>query len=367
MAVLAQDAAEFGLVHDLSVGSTTVAVPPLVFGASFLDRWPVREQPGGAHWQETAYDTYSPWVFTLPDAVVHSAAGIVCWRGFVVEETLVHTDPLRHAYVPDGDGIWIVDPVAPALQGTHVSVLSGAGGSYYHAMADGLARLAIIPAAMLHGATGIITTPGRPATVEWLQDRVRDLWRLPLTPVPEHGGLRVERLILAHPNHVACNYHPCVPEWFDGMATLANPGAPSAPRRFFIDRRQSDARPLVEEGAVIAALETCGIEPVTLEFLSADAQIALFRNAELVVAPHGAGLANLLFARPGCRVIELQMDAYCHWCYRRLAALKGLPYDCVVGRAAQPWPDLAGPIHGAAWHVSVPHVVAAVQSVLAAA
>ena len=36
--------------------------------------------------------------------------------------------------------------------------------------------------------------------------------------------------------------------------------------------------------------------------------IAAWRRAALVVAPHGAGLANLLFAPAGCPVIEICYD-----------------------------------------------------------
>lgn len=37
-------------------------------------------------------------------------------------------------------------------------------------------------------------------------------------------------------------------------------------------------------------------------------QCSMFYRADLILAPHGAGLTNLLCARPGTAVVELQLD-----------------------------------------------------------
>ena len=96
------------------------------------------------------------------------------------------------------------------------------------------------------------------------------------------------------------------------------------------------------------------------ETLSVADQVRLFRGAEVIVAPHGAALTNLGFCRPGTQVIELLMDAYCNWCFRNLAGLMQLRYDCVLGLAHRPWPELDATVHRAPWRISVNHVVAAV-------
>jgi capsular polysaccharide biosynthesis protein len=61
--------------------------------------------------------------------------------------------------------------------------------------------------------------------------------------------------------------------------------------------------------AVEARLETLGFASAFLEDLSPGQQIDLFRAADIIVAQHGAGLANLLFCVPGTRVIELMPAA----------------------------------------------------------
>src|SRR5690606_35129701 len=52
------------------------------------------------------------------------------------------------------------------------------------------------------------------------------------------------------------------------------------------------------------ALEPLGFVRTRLESLPVEEQISLFHDAEFVVAPHGAGLANLLYALRA-KVLEL--------------------------------------------------------------
>jgi capsular polysaccharide biosynthesis protein len=42
-----------------------------------------------------------------------------------------------------------------------------------------------------------------------------------------------------------------------------------------------------------------------MEVYSLSKQARLIRESEIIVAPHGAGLGNLIFARPGTQVIEI--------------------------------------------------------------
>lgn len=55
-------------------------------------------------------------------------------------------------------------------------------------------------------------------------------------------------------------------------------------------------------------------------------QIALFSNAKAICAVHGAGLTNLLWCQPGCKVLELCSDNYLNGCYEGLASYLDLNY-----------------------------------------
>jgi capsular polysaccharide biosynthesis protein len=77
-------------------------------------------------------------------------------------------------------------------------------------------------------------------------------------------------------------------------------------RRIYVSRAGARWRSVVNEAEVLACLEPLGFRRVSLEGMSFLDQVTLFRDAEVVVGPHDAGLTNLVFAPPGTTLIELQ-------------------------------------------------------------
>ncbi len=106
--------------------------------------------------------------------------------------------------------------------------------------------------------------------------------------------------------------------------------------RVYVTRENARRRNVVNERELWAELESAGFAKVRLEALSWPEQIAAFRGAKIVVAPHGAGLANVIFCAPATRVVECFNRSYVHGCFWRLAALCGLDYRPVVAAGAEP-------------------------------
>ncbi len=155
----------------------------------------------------------------------------------------------------------------------------------------------------------------------------------PHLAMPEGMALDVGRLRFV-PNLAGFGFapHPLLGPVFDALQRALRV-APPCGRRFYVERRDSDRRPLANEAELVALVQSHGFEAVALAGQSLAAQASLFAGASHIVAPHGAGLANLVFCRPGTVVCELHMDQYVHWCFRRLAALRGLRYGCLIGPA----------------------------------
>ena len=343
--------------HATSLPPVRVDVPPLQAGAAFLERWTVREVPAVPGWRAAHYDSVAPATFVLRDALVHSSAGLIALGPDIVAETLGHIRPQRQRYRVAAGGIVLETGEVRRLAGTHVSVLAGAAETYFHAMVEGVMRLAMVPPYLLGDAAGVLHSAGVPVGMAAL-----GLMGLPpgvaLRAVADGETLLVERLVLPLSTHGLFLYHPCLMALFDAMSAGV-PGPDPLPVRLYLDRRGSALRPLVNEDAVVEALRPLGFVPMRPETLSLPDQVRLFRGARAIVAPHGSGLTNLGFCRPGCAVLELHMDAYVHWCFRNLAAMRGLAYDCVLGRALDDWGDASSTVHAARWAVSVQHVVAA--------
>ena len=97
-------------------------------------------------------------------------------------------------------------------------------------------------------------------------------------------------------------------------------------RCIYITRGKARRRRISNEENVFELLEKKGFEKIVLEDLQLKDQVKIFQEARVVVASHGAGLANTMFMQKGQTVIELKSDNNRYWCYFSLARVFGLKY-----------------------------------------
>lgn len=96
--------------------------------------------------------------------------------------------------------------------------------------------------------------------------------------------------------------------------------------RVYVARFQSRRRPISNEQEVCRLVRRYGFEIIEAERLSVVEQIRLFAEVDHVVAPHGAGLANLMFARRCASVTEIFQADYMHPCMLRICQAKGIEH-----------------------------------------
>jgi capsular polysaccharide biosynthesis protein len=214
------------------------------------------------------------------------------------------------------------------LDGTIAVIATTLGAGYCHWLLEELPRLltlddgcetiiahAVQPfsrdALKLHGFRGRVLEPGRSSHFACEQLLIPSFNGEPGWPTRE--GLR--RVVA-----------------FAGML----PGAVGRGERLYVSREKAGRRRVLNEATLWPSLQAQGFQKTYLEDLSWAEQIAAFRDAKIVVAPHGAGLANLAFCRPGTRVVEFFNRAYFNPCFWRLAALAGLDYRPVATSAPGP-------------------------------
>jgi capsular polysaccharide biosynthesis protein len=117
----------------------------------------------------------------------------------------------------------------------------------------------------------------------------------------------------------------------------------TARRRKIYLSRSRGLRMIVNESELIQQLLSRGFEIISTEELSIDAQVALFHSAEVIVAPSGAALTNIIWCQRDCRVLVLASDhpALNLNIWRALACVSGVQIDFFLGRRSYrltaPW------------------------------
>lgn len=86
----------------------------------------------------------------------------------------------------------------------------------------------------------------------------------------------------------------------------------SLPKLIYVSRQQERRirRRVVNNEALEKCLKSYGFETVFVENLSFEEQINLFYNADLVLGPHGAGLANIVFCRPQTKLLVFEYSEH---------------------------------------------------------
>ncbi len=115
-----------------------------------------------------------------------------------------------------------------------------------------------------------------------------------------------------------------VPTWLS-QAFVSATIQENSPEKIYISRAQRGTRAPENEARLVDELQKRGFTSVFLEDLSVVQQANLMASALIVVAPHGAGLTNIAFCKPGTMVVEIFGD-YVVPCYWALSTLANLNY-----------------------------------------
>jgi len=336
-----------------------LVVPPLAFGHTDPAAVGPVQQMHMA-WSATGEANVGPFpAYVIRDAVVHTLWGIVTSGEYLFRDTLYHVPVHLLPEAGDtGDGSFAL-PDLPCTNKyiSAVHLLAGNLDNYYHWLIDVVSRIETARygrrlARSLQAGPLLVPGPWRnlePRPLAAYQTASLDLLIHPAAarrPMAPNEAVAVKYLRYV-PNLSNAGFapHPGVLRVFDELRDTVLKDRVTWPnnRKLYLSRQDATARPMRNETAIIALMRKAGFEIIVPGSISFAEQIALFDQASHVVAPHGAGLTNILFCRPGTVVCELQMDAQIHWALRCLAAIRGLTYGCLVGRADQPWnewPDL---------------------------
>ena len=98
----------------------------------------------------------------------------------------------------------------------------------------------------------------------------------------------------------------------------------------YITRENAKKRRVLNEDEFLEKLNNIGFKKIELERISLVHQIELFSRAKIIVAPHGAGLSNIVFCSKQTVILELFPSNYLEACYANISNLLDLNYNYLV-------------------------------------
>ncbi len=230
------------------------------------------------------------------------------------------------------------------LSGKVVSLLSGGAGNYnyWHWLFDILPRIKIIANKLNLNEIDYFLLP----------DNTRRFQKetLSLLNIPENKQLSSQKYRHIKIDEVISSDHPYVlnndatsaithiPQWIidwlkSEFTKDLNLSDINFPKKIYIDRGDaspniSKLRLIVNEKDVKDKLSEHNYKVIKLSDYSIIDQIKLFYNAKKMVGLHGAGFANVMFANPELRVLELKPSG-AGKIFENLSKKCKLNYDCI--------------------------------------
>lgn len=202
--------------------------------------------------------------------------------------------------------------------------------NYYHFLHDVLPRVAVLE------QSGV-ERPDRwyvPRTTRF-QRELLELWGIgedQIVNSDEVPHVRAETLVVPGLASTIERNPPWVSQLL--RQRLVPAGIERVPGRYLYLARRAGLhnRAVLNEDAVLALLEPLGFEVVDPGSLPVAEQIRTFAEADVIVAPHGASLANLPFCSPGATLLELfpaQSMVADYW--KMTCGVEGLEYQYLSG------------------------------------
>jgi hypothetical protein len=247
--------------------------------------------------------------------------------------------------------------------GTYATLLSpdATTPNYYHWMAETLPRLALLEVSGLRDYRLIVPQQ----LTNWQIDSLTMLG-FPPERCECFGDQQWQMENLLVPSLVG--YPGMSQPWLLGWLRerLGIERSTHGNRKLYISRKNARYRRLINEEEIIRALQPLGFEAVFPEALTFREQVALFGEAQWIVAIHGAGLANTILAPRGTKVLEFitAEPQYISTSFYSICCALGHAYGNICVTYPQPRvPAISELRRREDWIVPVEHMLAALKKI----
>jgi glycosyl transferase family 61/methyltransferase family protein len=126
---------------------------------------------------------------------------------------------------------------------------------------------------------------------------------------------------------------------------LLGDASPHAKERLYVSRGNAvRGRGIVNEGEVKDVLAEFEFREFVADRCSVAEQAEAFASADVIAGPHGAALTNLVFCRPGTKVIEFFAPSFVVPWFFHLSTRCNLDYHWLIGNGERPSSFLGWPV-----------------------
>lgn len=249
-------------------------------------------------------DSSEQFVACFPLGAVANEGGIVTNNGKVLLDTETHKDD-QHHLLRNG-----LPKEQLFFDGTLVVISSAGQENWYHWLLQVLPRLKILADSQYSFDKIYINN----LNYDWQKKSLKIVCDALCIPADKflcvEGDILVQAKMLLVPSvpFIPSKNRRVVPNWFKEFiheSFLPETNCLKTSDKIYISRSKAQSRRIINEDQFIAMLKKHGFVALHLEDLSACDQAAAFHNAQIIVGPHGSGFANLIFSKPGTRVIEI--------------------------------------------------------------
>ena len=192
-------------------------------------------------------------------------------------------------------------PVALSDKLTWVSLQSYSAGNYSHWLNDCLPRLMVVD--LNRQDLGYIV----PTESQSFHFELLALLGIPADRIyvpSAQQNVQVEKFLLTRVAKSVSRGHRVMTKRLRDCLWFAAQVEPAHAKRMYISRAQS-SRAIVNEADMLPILERYGFEIAFCESLTVKEQIQLFSQASVIAGAHGAGMNNIVFAKPGAQIMEI--------------------------------------------------------------
>lgn len=225
------------------------------------------------------------------------------------------------------------------IQGAVFTLLTGGGGldNYFHWLFDVLPRLHLLKASGLYNDVKFFLVPNYkfPYQIDTLN--LLGIAKEQVIDATTCMHLQADQLIASSPHRNAGQMEKWACDFLrDSFIPADHDDKDALPKFIYISRNDSKSRNVLNEAALVRLLEGYGCKTVSLTGLTFLDQVRLFNNADVIISPHGAGLANLVFCKPGTRIVEVFSEGWIGTMYWDLAGKLGLRYYYHIATVSEP-------------------------------